>query len=124
MKRITTLLLAGILAMSTLVSCGGDGGSSTAEDSKTSSADTTSTESSVEAATVDGVNLEGFPIVDETLTVSLMGPKAAIHGEWKDLIFFQEMEKKTNIAFDFDTPAAEILEEKKNLALNICFAPA
>ena len=119
MKRITTLLLAGLLAMSTLVSCGEDGGSSTTAENSTESSAASSTDGeSSETKTVEGVNLEGYPIVDETLTVSLMGAKSAIHGEWKDLIFFQEMEKLTNIAFEFDTPAAEILEEKKNLALN------
>ena len=119
MKRITTLLLAGLLAMSTLASCGGDDGSSTAEESKTSSTETSGTESETETATVDGINLEGYdPIVEDPITVTMMGQKAAIHGEWKDMEFFSIMQEMTNIGFEFDTPASEVLEEKKNLALN------
>lgn len=70
------------------------------------------------ATTVDGLNLEGFPIVNEPKTVTMMGRKAAIHGDWDKMEFFTIMEELTNISFKFDTPASEVLEEKKNLALN------
>lgn len=59
----------------------------------------------------------GYPIVTEKETFSMMGSKAAIQGAWDSLVFFKDMEEKTNIAFTFDTPAAEVFEEKKNLAL-------
>jgi putative aldouronate transport system substrate-binding protein len=64
------------------------------------------------------IHTEGYPIVDKKITFRMMGAKHPIHGEWKKLVFFQEMEKKTNIAFKFDTPTLEAFEEKKNLALN------
>ena len=115
-RKILSIFLAAMMTAGILSSCGGNDGSSSQEsstDEQTSSADG---EASTEA--VEGVNLEGFPIVDEPMTVTMMGNKAAIHGEWEDLIFFQTMEEKTGISFEFDTPASEILEEKKNLALN------
>ena len=60
---------------------------------------------------------DGYPIVDDKITVSMMGSKAAIQGAWDTLVFFRDMEEKTNISFTFDTPASEVFEEKKNLAL-------
>lgn len=71
-----------------------------------------------EEGTEGNVNLEGYPIVNEPITVTMMGQKAGIHGEWDQMEFFDIMEDMTNIGFTFDTPATEVLEEKKNLALN------
>ena len=65
----------------------------------------------------ENFNETGFPIVNEKISVSMMGSKAAIQGAWDTLKFFVEMENKTNISFTFDTPASEVFEEKKNLAL-------
>jgi putative aldouronate transport system substrate-binding protein len=57
----------------------------------------------------------GYPIVNEPITLKMMGPKAAIHAEWKDMNFFKYMEEKTNIHFEFDTPPASGYADKKNL---------
>lgn len=71
-----------------------------------------------EAAEVsEDFNETGYPIVNEKINVSMMGSKAAIQGAWEGLVFFKDMEEKTNISFTFDTPASEVFEEKKNLAL-------
>ncbi|TDQ36080.1 extracellular solute-binding protein [Aureibacillus halotolerans] len=68
-----------------------------------------------EENTVDvTVNPEGFPIVDEQLTLSMFGPSAGA-AEWEDMHFFQEMAERTNIQFDFTTPALESIETQKNL---------
>ncbi|RAV16065.1 extracellular solute-binding protein [Paenibacillus contaminans] len=60
-------------------------------------------------------NQTGYPVVNEKITLKMMGPKAAIHGPWDKMDLFTEMEKLTNIHFEFDTPAAETFAEKKNL---------
>ncbi|WP_318618009.1 extracellular solute-binding protein [Sporosarcina sp. YIM B06819] len=60
------------------------------------------------------VNKEGFPIVDEKITLSLFAPNVGI-AKWQDMKYFQEMEKRTNIAFNFNTPPNESFETQKNL---------
>ncbi|HHY82921.1 MAG TPA: extracellular solute-binding protein [Clostridiales bacterium] len=58
----------------------------------------------------------GMPIVKDKITVSIMGAKHPIHGEWSNMVFFKIMEEKTNIAFTYNTPAWELFTEQKNLA--------
>ncbi|WP_281890679.1 extracellular solute-binding protein [Paenibacillus sp. YYML68] len=61
-------------------------------------------------------NATGFPIVDEKVTLKLMGSKGANQGPWDQMMFFEEMGRMTNVYFEFDTPDAKIYPEKKNLA--------
>ncbi|MCJ8010454.1 extracellular solute-binding protein [Paenibacillus sp. KQZ6P-2] len=61
-------------------------------------------------------NEAGFPIVKEPIKVSMMGARHPLVGEWKNLEFFKEMEQKTNIQFEFNTPPTANYGEKKNLA--------
>lgn len=65
---------------------------------------------------LENLNTEGFPIVKEKITLSMMGFRHPIQGPWDQLKFFKTMEEKTNIAFTFDTPPSDSFEEKKNLA--------
>lgn len=62
------------------------------------------------------VNKEGFPIVDEKIELTMMGPNVG-NSEWEDLAYFKVMEKKTNIKFNFNTPPSESFKEKRNLAI-------
>lgn len=61
-------------------------------------------------------NAEGYPIVSEKVTMNMMGSKAAIHGPWNEMVLFKEMEKMTNIHFEFNTPPQANYQEAKNLA--------
>ncbi|WP_235817477.1 MULTISPECIES: extracellular solute-binding protein [Gracilibacillus] len=61
------------------------------------------------------VNKEGYPIVDEEITLSLMAPGTGI-AEWKDMPTLQEYSEKTNINFDYDTPPLSDFQTKLNLA--------
>lgn len=69
-----------------------------------------------------------FPIVKEKLTMSTMGPNVGM-AEWKDMAFFKDYAKKTNIQFDFTTPPSSDFATKLNLAFasgdiaDILFAP-
>ncbi len=124
-KRFLALVVVIALLAATLAGCGGNNTSSTvtstpATSSKgtESSAASTASEPASSAASTGNVNLEGFPIVNEPITVSMMGNKAGIHGDWDKMEFFDIMAEKTGISFTYDTPASEVFEEKKNLALN------
>src|SRR5699024_12491661 len=52
--------------------------------------------------TVIEINKEGFPIDDEALTMTMMGPKAQTE-EWKNMPLFRDYAEKTNIKFEFNT---------------------
>jgi putative aldouronate transport system substrate-binding protein len=64
----------------------------------------------------ENFNAEGFPIVEESIELKMMGSKNPIQGEWSELAVFKELTELTNINFTFDTPADSSYEEKKNLA--------
>lgn len=61
------------------------------------------------------VNTEGFPIVDETLTLKLMAPGVGM-SEWDDMPTLQEYSELTNIEFDYDTPPQSDFSTRLNLA--------
>lgn len=126
-RQIISLLLAAALAVTMLAGCGGGGDTSSSESSKSESSQSESSQSEssqeseasdASAEGLDNVNLEGYPIVKNPVTVTMMGQKHPIHGDWDKMEFFQIMEEKTGISFEYDTPPSEVLEEKKNLALN------
>jgi putative aldouronate transport system substrate-binding protein len=64
----------------------------------------------------DNFNASGFPIVKDKITMKLMGSKAPGQVPWDQMTFFQDLEKRTNIHFEFDTPPNEAYQEKLNLA--------
>lgn len=61
---------------------------------------------------------EGFPIYEEAETITMMGAKHPIHGEWADLMFFDIMEEATNISFEYNTIAWDSFSEQLNIAVN------
>jgi putative aldouronate transport system substrate-binding protein len=50
------------------------------------------------------------------IKLKMMGFKNPIQSPWEQMSFFKDMEKKTNIAFQFITPPSDGYDEKKNLA--------
>ena len=57
-----------------------------------------------------------YPLTEEPITMTVMGSKAAIQGEWSEMAFFKYMEKMTGIHLEFNTVASDTYAEKKNLA--------
>lgn len=64
----------------------------------------------------DNFNPEGAQIVNEPITLKIMGSKHPIQGAWEDLKLFKQLTERTNISFEFDTTNADSYDEKKNLA--------
>ncbi|MFD0869253.1 Lipoprotein lplA [Chlamydia abortus] len=60
------------------------------------------------------VNKEGFPIVNEPLSLTMMGPDVGIQN-WQDMVVFQEMEKLTGIKLQFRNAPLDSFDTKKNL---------
>lgn len=61
-------------------------------------------------------NESGFPIVNDTITLEMMGKSSPVQPEWSTMGFFQEMEAKTNIKYTFRTASADDYTQKKQLA--------
>ena len=61
---------------------------------------------------------EDFPIYTDVETISLMGIKHPIHGDWDKLMFFQLMEQATGVHFDINTINLDGYQEAFNLAVN------
>lgn len=61
---------------------------------------------------------EDFPLTEETETISMMGIKHPIHGEWSDMVFFGLMEEATGIHLDITTVPLDSYSEQINLAIN------
>lgn len=68
------------------------------------------------AKVVDNFNPDGFPIVNDSITLKVMGTKAPSQVPWDQMTLFQELTKRMNIQFTFDTPPHEAYAEKLNLA--------
>lgn len=102
MLKKFALLLAPLI----LVGCGGGGGDA-------AETQTTGLEPSENA---EAVNTDGFPIVDEKITLTMVGPQVG-RGQWHERPYFQEMEELTNIAFEFNTPPRDDFGTNKQLLL-------
>lgn len=63
----------------------------------------------------DNFNEEGFPIVDDPITLTMFAARSAANGPYKDMYMFKEYENKTNIKFEYNDVPSEGFDEKKNL---------
>lgn len=64
----------------------------------------------------DNFNETDYPIVDEPITLTMMGKSSPVQPEWKEMGFFKVMEDKTNIKFNFKTASADDYTQMKQLA--------
>lgn len=100
-KKLLALAVAGVLTLGmTACNGGGDAGSAGG------AGDVTYT-----------LNDIGLPVVSEPITLTVMGSKHPIQGEWSEMSLWKWLSEQTNITFEFNTPPADGYGEKKNLAL-------
>lgn len=115
------VLIQGLVLASALVLAACGNGNS--DDTDTGSND--STDDGV-AQDVE-VNVEGFPIVDEGITLSLMAP--GVGNPWEDMVTMQEYSEMTGIELEYSTPPIDDFETRFNLAFasgdlpDIIYAP-
>lgn len=62
------------------------------------------------------VNKTGLPITDEVVTLTVLFPRKASHGDFDQMWYMDELEARTNIRLDFKLADASGFTEKKNLA--------
>ena len=99
MKRKLILTLALIIGLTSLGGCA----TKTEETEKT-------------ASDLSNLNLTGFPIVKEKITMTMMGINIPNVVDWNENEFFKRMEEKTNIHFDCTPIPNQSASEKISLA--------
>ncbi|WP_218931695.1 extracellular solute-binding protein [Ruoffia halotolerans] len=111
LKKIKKMSLLLISAMA-LVACN----SETEVDDTSSSEPVEQSETTQEAAETEvAVNKEGFPIVDQQITLDILAPGVG-QAEWEDMPVMQNYTELTNIAFNYTTPPQSDFATRLNLA--------
>lgn len=103
LKRWGSLLLTCMLSVSLVVGCSSKSSGGAAE---SDSADAKSK-----------MNETGFPIVNESMTVTGFAGKFFANADWNNIKLWQEYEKMTNIKVQWETVHKDNLAEKRNLLL-------
>lgn len=120
-NRIAYIAISLLLIVSMLSACGKSETKGT-EGSKTSTAATPATTKAATTAAasepeIPNFNPTGFPIVNEKITLKVMGmTNPSIIDDWSKNKFFIGMEELTNISFEFDVAPREAFDQKKSLA--------
>lgn len=137
-KKILAILLAAAMAAASLAGCGGSGGqtetapeeTAASEAEETPESEKEDTEAAKEVTTqllendpeemakkLDDVVLEcpAMPLVDEPLTLSVIYPKEATHGDFEDMFYMKAVEQLTNIKLDVQPIEKQGWNEKAGL---------
>lgn len=108
MKKIAAILLTVCMSAGMLAGCGGSESTKNNAEQNTPSAQEASGESVV--------HKEGFPIVDEAITLKVFGQQGPVQSKWEDMAMWKAYQEMTNINLDFtDVLPAEGYDEKKSL---------
>jgi len=101
-----------VMLLSLMPGCSSNQGSS----GKTSGTDSSTNESTEKTSGESVFNETGYPIVNETVTYTMLNPTSA--GEdWSNLRLFKVMEEVTNVRFKFSNTPASDYETRQNLLL-------
>lgn len=99
-KKLKTLFILSLVLILALVGCG-----------KKSSG-----EVDIEEA-AKKVNKSGFPIVDETLKLTMLAPSSTTP-DWGDVLVYNEYKEMTNIEIDWEMISKDGLDERTSITLN------
>lgn len=113
--RLSAILASLCMAAGTLTACSGG----TASPAQASSAGGSSAAASPASAEAPAFNFNetGFPIVNEPVTQSMIVPINPSYNieDMSKMWFFEKMQEKTNVSFDFEVLTTDQWEERKNL---------
>ena len=113
LKRVLSYLLCAACCSVLLAGCSGTQGES--EGDPTAGAATGTEGETNEENVVSNLNQEGFPIVNETITLTAYGQRDQNQAPWDEMFVFQEYEKMSNIHMDFQEVPADGFAENKQL---------
>lgn len=96
-KKNIALILAALMAATAATGCGGGSGARVAKEVT--------------------VAKEGYPVVDEVITINAVGYGEPGGGEWEEFPIFKQLEEKTNVDVNWTTVSGDGADEKLNLLL-------
>lgn len=116
-RRLLSMVLAAVLLMMAAAGCEStvDAGSSGAESQDTAQSATADPPADDADAAVGGFHPEGYPIVDEPVTLTFVIRKNALAGDYNAMPVVKDYEAKTNIHIEWQGIPEEGFDEKKNL---------
>lgn len=117
MKRAAAWLLSGVLAAGILTGCGnfGQQAGSAGTEGKTAEAGTKAAGTDQTEEVGAGINKEGFPIVNDKITMTVYGCRDQNHAPWNEVLVLNKYEEMTNIHMDYQEVPADGFEENKQL---------
>ena len=111
-KKVIAMVLTACMAVGMLTGCGAK--TDTAEMSGKQEAAAQGTEAGAQQPS--NLNAEGFPIVNEEITLKVFGQQGPVQGKWDEMAMWKKYQEMTNIKLDFtDVLPAEGYDEKKSL---------
>jgi putative aldouronate transport system substrate-binding protein len=106
LRKASSAMISLALLGSVLAACGSENNESAAGDGNNTGTST--------AVGAEGVSKEGFPIVSEPLTLSMMSQDPGV-ADWNKMPVLQEMEKLTGIKLEYENAPIDSFATKKNL---------
>lgn len=107
MKRWIAVVLIFALSLAVLSACTGQDGSNAPDASDGN-----------ESQNMENFNTEGFPIVNEKITLRMVAGKAPTTApDWNKVMLWEEYEKMTNIHVEWEMVPTDGLAEKRNIML-------
>lgn len=124
-KNIIAILLCFVLLLSVMAGCKGqdvdkkpdDNGETSKTDDEDKAKDKEDGKKEDEKGETGLVNKEGFPIVNEPVTLKVMVRRTPVQPPHEDIYVWQEYEKETGVKIDWVNVPDSDLAEKRNLAV-------
>lgn len=113
-KRHVALLSAAMLTVSAVTGCG-SGTADSGGQAQTDVPGSVAGEIAAPESADSTFNAEGFPIVEEKITLTAYGSKDQNHAPWDEMTVFQKYEEMSNIHMDFQEVPADGFAENKQL---------
>ncbi len=107
-RKIAVRMVSGVILVSLLTGCGTSKQANTVEN-------TTVSQSEEKKEETSNLNQEGFPVVNDKITLTVYGSRDQNHAPWNDVLVLKKYEDMTNIHMNYQEVPADGFEENKQL---------
>jgi putative aldouronate transport system substrate-binding protein len=118
LKKISILavLLSVALCIGSLTACSkASSNDSGSKNGSSSNSEATNTDATEETGEMSNLNEVGFPIVNDTITMTVFGARDQNQADWDEVLVLDKYEKMTNVTMDYQEVPADGFDERKQL---------